>query len=111
MTITTTKTHADGSRYELDGLLVSAGWSQLDTTEDASWYGCWASPKHRSVVSFCEGDITRTHADTIEEFVSEVRRVVAWHQRMGQWLGIDPGLLPEKKQAWIELGLADCLHI
>ena len=111
MATTINRSHAEtGSRYEIDAALCPAGWSQLDTDQDASWFGIWASPKHQSVVSYCEGDISRTYCDTAEEFCTEIRRVVAFHRRMGEWKGIDPGLKPEARQAWIDLGLADLLH-
>ena len=111
MTITINRTYAEtGSRYEIDAALCPAGWSQLDTDQDASYFGLWASTKHRSILSYCEGDISRTNCGTAEEFCSEIRRVVAFHRRMGEWKGIDPGLKPEARQIWIDLGLGDLLH-
>lgn len=97
---------ASGNRYEIDALLCPAGWAQLDSPEDASWYGIWAHPKHRTVVSFCEGDITRAHADTDEEFCAEVRRHHRFHQQEGG-IRIDPG--NGDRKAWEALGLADLL--
>ena len=108
MTTTTERTFANsGDRYEIDCLLVPAGWAQLDTAQDASYHGVWAHPGHQTVVSYCEGDITRFHADTAEEFVAEVRRIAAWHERMDGWLKIDP--CNGSKEAWQALGLGGLL--
>lgn len=105
--ITITREHSStGSRYEIDALLCPAGWAQLDSPDDASWYGTWAHPKHRSIVSYCEGDIARSHADTAEEFTAEVRRINRFHQHEGG-IRIDP--CSGDRQLWEALGLADLL--
>ena len=107
MTVSVTREHSrTGNRYELDALLCPAGWAQLDSPEDASWYGTWAHPKHRSIVSYCEGDIARSHADTPEEFTAEIRRIHRFHQHEGG-IRIDPGF--GDRNAWEALGLADLL--
>jgi hypothetical protein len=107
MAITITREHADtGNRYEIDALLCPAGWAQIDSPEDASWYGTWAHPDHRSVVTYCEGDICRAHADTAEEFEAEIRRIHRFHQEDGG-IRIDP--VNSTREAWAAAGLADLL--
>jgi hypothetical protein len=108
MTVSITRDHAaTGDRYEIDAMLCPAGWAQLDSPEDASWYGIWAHPKHRAIVSYCEGDIARYHADSDEEFCQEIQRFNRFHQREGG-IRIDP--VRGDRQAWEALGLADLLH-
>lgn len=103
-----TRTYAnDGDRYEIDAMLCPGGWAQLDTDSDASWYGVWAHPKHRTVSSFCEGDITVSTADTDEEFCKEVRRIARFHQGHDGWLRIDP--MHGSRTDWERIGLADLL--
>lgn len=108
MAITITRTHSnDGSRYEIDAMLCPAGWAQLDTAEDAAWHGIWAHPAHRTVSTYCEGDITVTTADTDEEFCAEIRRIARFHQQNDGWLRIDPML--GDRQQWQRLELADLM--
>ena len=97
----------DGTRYYWDRL-VSKGFAQIDTTEDASWYGHWACPQRRKLVSFVEGDICITNCTTDHEFISEVRKTCDWHSRHNQFQGIDPA--SKTKHLWIDLGLSDLLH-
>jgi hypothetical protein len=108
MTTHITRTHAaTGDRYEIDAMLCPAGWAQLDTNEDASWYGIWAHPKRRTVSTYCEGDISVATSDTDEEFCQEVRRVASFHTRHDGWLRIDP--VHGDRSAWVALGLEDLL--
>ena len=30
------------------------GFAQIDTKQDAPWYGGWSSPTQRTIVNFCE---------------------------------------------------------
>lgn len=109
MTITKeTRFDPDGTRYPWDHELVPIGFAQIDTTEDASWYGHWACPKLRKLVSFVEGDICITKCTTDGEFISEVRRTCAWHIHHDQFKGIDPPASTKKR--WLDLGLAELLH-
>ena len=50
------------------------GFAQIDTRQDASYYGSWASPTRRTIVNFCEGDVTTTVCESDEEFVSNPER-------------------------------------
>ena len=108
MTTTTERTYANsGDRYEIDCELVPAGWAQLDTDQDAGYHGIWAHAGHRSVVTYCEGDIVRFNATTDEEFTAEVLRIAAWHERMEGWMRIDP--CSGSKEEWQALGLGGLL--
>lgn len=81
-------------RYAFDfrHCTMDAGWAQLDTQQDASYYGTWASPSARQIVNYCEGDITRTTADTDDEFVQAVREWETWVNGAGHGPArIDPG--------------------
>jgi hypothetical protein len=109
----TTESDPDGTRYAYDAALIRNGFAQLDTSEDASWYGNWASAQRRTLVSFVEGDLTTTTCDTIEEFRQEFDRFTQFCERVGyRFLGIDPGLnhTPEILQPWQEAGLAELIH-
>ena len=45
-------------RYSFDFKLCTPknGWAQVDTSQDASYFGTWANPFERKTVSYCEGD-------------------------------------------------------
>ena len=107
MAITKTESFIqDGERYDFDRQLCWAKgstWAQVDTDQDAWYYGNWANPVTRSIVSYAEGDLTITRCDTAEEFCSELNRMAAWHAKQDSYLRIDP---KEKHQSlWLELGL------
>lgn len=87
------------------------GWAQLDTSQDASYFGNWVSPTERKLVCYCEGDVTITACATDDAFVAEVRRVCACYTRQGDTrAAIDPGLDPDMKAAFERLGLGEWLH-
>ena len=100
-------------RYIYDFKLCSTkdGWAQIDTSQDAHYYGTWANPEKLVVISYCEGDVTTNTADTPEEFVAEIRQIKEWNDENGhRFIGIDPGFNEELKRRFVDLGLADLLH-
>jgi hypothetical protein len=108
MTITRTEEFADGNRYQYDFGLCR-DFAQVNTSEDASWFGIWACPSRLVVFTFCEGDCLTVQCDTAAEFCDELRKVQAFADRQGKFLGIDPGSDPVKVAAWEALGLGDLL--
>lgn len=100
-------------RYAFDmGLCsVSNGFAQVDTKQDASYFGTWASPTKRKIVNYCEGDVTVTDCDNDDEFVDEMRKMAAWNDESGYGpIGIDPGFDEDLKATFHRIGLADLLH-
>ena len=74
-------------RYQYDMKLK--GFAQIDTTEDAPYYGIWVSPTKRMIVSYTEGDVSFFWSDNGPEFHEEVRSLIDW---LGErFKGIDPG--------------------
>ena len=113
MTVTKTDTFEPMTdRYSFDFKHCSCdkGFSQLDTDQDASYYGQWANPFKRQIVSYAEGDVTVINADTDDEFIAEMKRISKWHKDYGESFNIDPGLNPDHKYKWVSLGLSDLLH-
>lgn len=107
----------DGVRYSFDcgSCSYANGWAQIDTSNDASYYGNWTNPSTLQIASYCEGDVTLETAETEEEYVAAIRAKVEWHKGNDSWLGIDPGW-PESDtcktltERFTSLGLADLLH-
>lgn len=114
MTITTTTSLDSGGdgRYAFDTGLP-AHYAQLDTTEDASYYGNWASPVDLTLISYAEGDITKTVCSSAEEFALEIQRFIDFCSRVGYgFAGIDPGWLHSEERIgpWKAVGLAHLIH-
>ena len=85
--------------------------AQVDTAQDASYFGTWASPTCLMIYHFCEGDTTSKDAASPEEVATELREIDAWNRANGYGpASIDPGFDPAMKAAFEGLGLADMLH-
>jgi hypothetical protein len=90
------------------------GWAQVDTSQDASYFGTWANPIDLRVMSFVEGDCTLFTADSPEDFVTYVREAKKWNDDHGYKFGIDThrqgvdGI--RITEAFNALGLGDLLH-
>lgn len=93
----------EGNRYTYDNLLCPKGWAQIDSSQDASYFGTWACPHTLKVFNFCEGDTTLTHCDTVEEFLEKLRGIKAWNISNGFTFSVDPGLNEKNIQRWREI--------
>ncbi|ARJ66125.1 hypothetical protein WV31_10845 [Magnetospirillum sp. ME-1] len=113
MAIQTHREFCPADRYLYDFGLCSSGngFAQMDTKQDASYYGNWCNPTRRVLFSYVEGDCTTQVADTDEEFARLVRESAEWHDTHGYGpLRLDPGFNAELKAALIRVGLEDLLH-
>lgn len=100
-------------RYHFDAGMCSSsnGFAQVDTRQDASYYGNWANPFTRTMVSYAEGDITVIECDNEDEFIAKVREDAQWHDQAGYGpMRIDPMGNEAIEQRFISLGLDDLLH-
>ncbi len=91
-----------GDRYLYDFGLCSFenGWAQVDTAQDASYFGTWASSTRLMIFSYCEGDTTLKEAASPEEFATELRETDAWNRSNGYGPArIDPGCQRRTKTA------------
>lgn len=105
----------DADRYVFDFKFCTydLGWCQVDTEQDASYYGTWANPTKRHILTFAEGDVKLTKCGTDEEFSDEMRGMAEWHLERGYWRGIDPGINETgatMREHWGRLGLSELLH-
>ena len=112
MMITTRLFEPDTDRYsfDFDTCAASKGWAQVDTDQDASYFGNWANPFTLQTVSYAEGDICVHKADNAKEFAEEMIRTQLWHQDYGDWRGIDTMCSPRIEQAFVYLGLGQLFH-
>jgi hypothetical protein len=103
--------HPERCRYTYDAKLV--GYAQVDTRQDASYFGIWANPTERVIFTYCEGDTTREECATDEEFVEAIHRMAAFYNDAGYGpVGIDPGWNHQNAiaKAFRRLGLGEMLH-
>lgn len=102
--------NADSYVLDFGACSTTRGYAQIDTGSDAAWYGNWASPAERKVVTYAEGDIIIVQAFNDEEFVAEIRRIADFHRGADEFKGIDCGLNDQVEQAFRSMGLGDLLH-
>jgi len=69
-------------RYAFDFNMCrsSKGYAQLETSEDASYFGNWVNFRDYKIVSYCEGDITIESCDTKEEFKKLLKKTVDFYK-------------------------------
>lgn len=101
---------APSDRYVYDfGLCsVSNGFAQVDTSQDAHYFGTWANPETFQIICYCEGDVTLQTAETKDEFIEAIRRLATWEHH--RFKGIDPMENESIEKGFEELGLGDLLH-
>lgn len=102
---------ADRYLYDFGLCTISKGWAQIDTSQDASYFGQWINPTKRLIFCYCEGDLILTTCDSDEDLVNEIRVMEDWNVAQGhRFIGIDPGFNQPLKDALIRVGLAKYLH-
>ena len=106
MNTKTTAFYPNRSRYYYDSKLK--GFAQLDTKEDASYFGNWVHPSG-VLYTFCEGDLTIEKETDPKAFSQKVRTICRWYQDRDEFIGIDP-LNETTRKSFEALGLADLLH-
>jgi hypothetical protein len=97
----------DATRYDFDfgECAYALGWAQVDTNQDASYFGFWCNPETLEIVEFAEGDLTRKKCDGPIEFGNEIDDFcAAWDGR------IDPGLGETVAIKFRKLGMGHLLH-
>jgi len=95
--------------FDFQACKVSDGWAQVDTAQDASYFGNWANPFTLETVCYAEGDICEKKCDTVEEFQIEIEDMCQFYTEDGSF-GIDPGLIEKNKKQWAIIGLQHMLH-
>lgn len=113
MTVKVTRNFLQVDRYKFDFDECSAknGWAQVDTDQDASYYGTWANPIELKIFNYCEGDTTLQECETQEEFIGALREIEKFEVDSGRRPAqIDPMLNDAIKKIFQDMGLEDMLH-
>ena len=109
----TKRIFCNGNRYQFDFNLCSIanGYAQLDTTQDASYFGTWINPFIFRIINFCEGDVTIFNMKDSKELKKELENLEKWNYYNGHsFKGIDPGFNEKLLKRFIELDLTEYLH-
>ena len=102
---------ADRYAFDFDRCSLANGYAQIDTSQDAPYFGTWASPAALTIVSYVEGDIYTTECKDAAEFAREIRAIKDWNERAGHtFYGIDPGVQSSLRSQFESVGLSDLLH-
>jgi hypothetical protein len=103
---------SDRYTYDNNKCSYANGWAQIDTPEDAHYFGIWINPIELKIFSYIEGDISEFIADNQYELMEEFERIVNFYQENGENnVHIDPGLSNTKlKEKLYELGFEKYLH-
>jgi len=76
--------------FDFNECSYANGFCQIDTSQDASYYGNWVNLTERKAVTYAEGDTARITFDNDEEMVNWLNRFQQ-HEALG-FIHIDPGL-------------------
>lgn len=111
MKVTSGFNPGDRYAYDFGPCSYRHGWAQLDSKQDASYYGNWVNPTSRKLFSYVEGDTTLIECETDDEFVQQVRQTITWHNDHGYGpskIDVEHGTAMHAE--FIRLGLADTLY-
>jgi len=75
-------------RYRMD-IHTGNDWYQIDTWQDAPYFGVWCNPVLLTTVTYCEGDITVVHCDTPDAYRDEVREAIEFYTESGDYAKLD----------------------
>lgn len=102
---------ADRYYFDFGECNPSKGYAQVDTSQDASYYGTWANPFTFTVVQYCEGDVYRIYCKDAEDFKLYLEEVKAWNNKEAhRFIGIDPLFSVKIEEAFRTVGLGEMLH-
>lgn len=102
---------ADRYLYDFSVCSIDKGWAQIDTSQDASYFGQWINPTKRLIFCYCEGDCILTKCDTDAELEAEMSKMRSWNKQQGhRFLGIDPGFNESLKASLVLAGLGGYFH-
>lgn len=111
MAINTQRTFRPSSRYEFDrDLNEGIGWTQVDTEQDASYFGNWTNPTERSWFSYTEGDICIVTCDTDEDYIAYVNETMNWYLLRENRRPFFDFLSPAIKAEFERLGLQEWFY-
>jgi len=91
---------AERYKFDFGECSYDNGWCQIDTYQDAPYFGMWVNLHERKQAGYCEGDVDFYEFDTDAEFAAHMRRLL---------IAFKAGLAGReyfRNHAWIDLGLS-----
>ena len=111
MKITREFAPADRYLYDFGPCSAAKGWAQVDTEQDAAYFGTWANPIELKVFTYCEGDTTLQECETIQEFIEALREIEEFEIKSERKPPrIDTRLCDAMKKVFMSMGLKGMLH-
>jgi len=102
----------NGERYDFDFGQCSAknGFAQVDTGQDAPYFGVWTNPFTLTTIEYCEGDVFTRISEDDKEYVESIHKLKEFHDTHSKFIGIDTMLSKKLTARFTQLGLAGFLH-
>jgi hypothetical protein len=102
-------------RYDIASMALlnlSNGWAQIDTWQDASYFGVWTNPARMEIFSYAEGDTCLEKCTDAADYVDAVKRCISFYEHPRQPCRIDvfESRFPEIAKAFRDLGLGEFIH-
>lgn len=99
----------DVDRYTFDYVRCTykKGWAQVDTREDASYFGTWCNPITFEIIQYAEGDVTHIKCEDAIEFANEVDDLCAFFTAK---IDAGFGLSHDFEAIFCKLGMKHLLH-
>jgi hypothetical protein len=97
--------------FDFDLCTTKKGFAQVDTSQDAWYFGTWTNPFELKTVCYCEGDITISQSENADEYAQDLRDIKSWNESQGhEFRGIDPGFNEALENKLRDLGLNDLMY-
>ena len=100
----------DRYEFDFDRCGINKGFAQINTPQDACYFGAWVNPTERRIVSYLEGDIIIETAADDAELADALRRLAKWNAERNYDFGIDPGFGLQLHDRFEAIGVGDLLH-
>lgn len=71
-------------KYRIEWRLMddgAAGWSEVRTSQDAPYFGVYASQKARALLTYCEGDIILQESPSEESYLQNLEEAVQYYKK------------------------------
>jgi len=82
--------NADRYVFDFNECTPESGWLQVDTMEDAPYFGVWVHPEKRETLSFIEGDVIRVFCADDASYNAEIADICECYQAAPGFLTINP---------------------
>lgn len=104
---------ADRYKYDLK-FREADNWFQVDTWQDASYFGVWTNPIELKIATYCEGDTSLEVCDDDADYRDALTRCLEFYDSERQRAKVDciyaSRSRPEIAERLRALGFADRIH-